>query len=774
MADPQVIQQTQTTIPDYARPYVENLLGAAQGTAFQYQRNADGTVKTDAAGMPIITGFQPYMQYQGERVAQFSPLQQQAIAQAQAMQAAPQLKDATGIAGLAAQRALGYSYTPGQFTNQFVRPQEYMSGQFRTPDINLSDLKQYQLGAPETVRSMAVQSPTINAAQMQYAPTLQNYQQGPAQEVRGSQVTAPTMQAAQTQYAPKIEAFQMGPAQQVYGSQVTAPTMQAAQTTYRPDLQTFQMGPAERVSTSSFAQPGSAESFMSPYMQNVVDIEKREAQRQADIAATGRGQRYARAGAFGGARQAIENAEAARNLAQQKSDIQSRGMQSAYSQAQQQFNTEQNARLAAQQANQAAGLTVGQQNLAAQLGVQQLGAGQIGLQTSLANLNAAQQAAVNNQATQFQALGMTAQQAMQAALANQQMGFNVGQQNLSSAQNAQQLAVQTGLQTSLANMNAAQQAAVNNQAIQFQALGMNAQQAMQAALANQQAGLTVGAQNQAAALGVQQLGVNTGLQTGLANLNTQQQAAVQNAANNLQAQGMTTQQALQAALANQQMGFNVGSQNLNAMLGVQQFGAGQNLQAQLANQQAMLQAQQMAEQSRQFGYGQQMQAAGMGAQYGQAAQQLNEQSAQFGAGLGLQGLQTAMTGAGQLGNLGQNQFNQNMGINQMLNQYGGMQQQQAQNILNNQYQDFLNNQNQPYKQMGFMSDMLRGLPLSQYSQSTFQQPPSMMSQVAGAGMAAYGAGRMFGGFAKGGMVEDVPYRDKPAGLADLAIANMSA
>ena len=153
---------------------------------------------------------------------------------------------------------------------------------------------------------------------------------------------------------------------------------------YQPNLQTYQMGPAERVQTQSFAQPGSAEAFMSPYMQNVVDIQQREAQRQADIAATSRGQKYARAGAFGGARQAIENAEAARNLAMQKGDIQAQGLQGAYQQAQQQFNQEQQARLAAQQANQQAGLAVGQQNLASQLGVQQLGAQQ-GLQAALAD-----------------------------------------------------------------------------------------------------------------------------------------------------------------------------------------------------------------------------------------------------------------------------------------------------------------------------------------------------------------------------------------------------
>lgn len=176
-------------------------------------------------------------------------------------------------------------------------------------------------------------------------------------------------------------------------------------------------------------------------------------------------------------------------------------------------------------------------------------------------------------------------------------------------------------------------------------------------------------------------------------------------------------------------------------------------------------AQQLAEQSKQFGFGQAMQAAGLGAQYGQAAQQLNEQSAQFGAGLGLQGLQTAMTGAQQLGNLGQAQFGQKLAATQLQNQLGGQQQQQTQNILNQQYQDFLNNQNQPYKQLGFMSDILRGSPLTQTGSSVYQQAPSMMSQIAGLGTAAIGASKLFGA-KDGGLVP------RSADLADLAIYNM--
>lgn len=216
-----------------------------------------------------------------------------------------------------------------------------------------------------------------------------------------------------------------------------APMAQAAQTGFAPNLQAYQMGPAERVGTQTFATPGSAESFMSPYMQNVVDIEKREAQRASDIAAQREGAQFARAGAFGGSRQAIVEAERGRNLAQQMGDIQSRGLQSAYQQAQQQFNAEQAARLQANLANQQAGLTVGGQNLASQLGVQQLGT-QTGLQGALANLSAQQQANLANQQMAGQYGLQGAQLGMQAADVLRQAGIGA----LQGAQGLGQLGLQ--------------------------------------------------------------------------------------------------------------------------------------------------------------------------------------------------------------------------------------------------------------------------------------------------------------------------------------------
>jgi hypothetical protein len=142
--------------------------------------------------------------------------------------------------------------------------------------------------------------------------------------------------------------------------------------------------------------------------------------------------------------------------------------------------------------------------------------------------------------------------------------------------------------------------------------------------------------------------------------------------------------------------------------------------------------------------------------------QLNAQQQQFGAGLGLQGLQAANQAASNLANIGNTQYQQNMGINQLQNQYGGQQQQQTQNVLNTNYQDFLNYQNYPYKQISFMSDILRGLPMQQSTGNVYQTPPNLLGQVAGAGIAAKGLGL----FAEGGAV------NRPAGLAELAIHNM--
>jgi len=148
------------------------------------------------------------------------------------------------------------------------------------------------------------------------------------------------------------------------------------------------------------------------------------------------------------------------------------------------------------------------------------------------------------------------------------------------------------------------------------------------------------------------------------------------------------------------------------------------------------------------------------------AAQLNAQQGQFGAGLGLQGLQTALTGANALGNLGGAQYQQNMGINALQNQYGLQQQAQMQRDIDTKYQDFLNYQNYPYKQLGFMSDIIRGAPLTQTGSSLYQAPPSNAQNIMSLGLGAAGIAKV-AGMANGGVA-----MSNGGGLGALAMNNL--
>lgn len=77
--------------------------------------------------------------------------------------------------------------------------------------------------------------------------------------------------------------------------------------------------------------------YMSPYQQNVTDIALREAQRAADIEGRNIGLRSVGRGTSGGSAEALQRAELARNLMTQRGDIQARGSDAAFLQAQQQF-----------------------------------------------------------------------------------------------------------------------------------------------------------------------------------------------------------------------------------------------------------------------------------------------------------------------------------------------------------------------------------------------------------------------------------------------------
>lgn len=116
-----------------------------------------------------------------------------------------------------------------------------------------------------------------------------------------------------------------------------------------------------------------AQQYRDPYIQNVVNTQLREAQREADIAATTRAGAATRAGAYGGSRQAIMDAEAQRNLAMQKGDIQAAGLQKAFESGRTQFNVEDALREQSRQFGANIGLQGASQALGAAQALEGLG-----------------------------------------------------------------------------------------------------------------------------------------------------------------------------------------------------------------------------------------------------------------------------------------------------------------------------------------------------------------------------------------------------------------
>ncbi len=369
-------------------------------------------------------------------------------------------------------------------------------------------------------------------------------------------------------------------AQYIQGSRMERPEDVTAQ-----QLQRYQMDPTAQVSTKDLeayqmAGPGSwtdegvSSKFMSPYMQGVVDISKREAERDYTKQMNALAAKAKSAGAFGGSRQALERSEAQRNFNQQLQDIQTKGLQSAYESGRSQYGQElglsqqaalnnlqsklstqsqsSQQELQAMLSNQNIDYQTKVQNLAASLGVQSqeaqnmlnasLANQQAGLTTNQQNLQAEMQKQLANQQS-----SMTSQQANQdaflrAALANQQSGLTVGQINAQLAQQAALANQGVGVQGDLANQQAALQAALANQQTQFGVGSLNANLANQVGLQNAQLGTNVSMQNA-------QLGTQANLQN--AQLGTQVNLA-------------NSQYGLQAAMANQQAGLQGNQQNIGA------------------------------------------------------------------------------------------------------------------------------------------------------------------------------------------------------------------
>ena len=145
-----------------------------------------------------------------------------------------------------------------------------------------------------------------------------------------------------------------------------------AQTTYEPmsftgagyAAPTAQQAAAGEMGAYTPASGNVVQQYMTPYLEAALQPQYDAATRQALIAQQALQSKYSKAGAYGGSRQAVADAELARGALDRMAGITGTGYQQAFQQAQNQFNTEQQRQMAATGQAQQYGLqTLGAQRL---------------------------------------------------------------------------------------------------------------------------------------------------------------------------------------------------------------------------------------------------------------------------------------------------------------------------------------------------------------------------------------------------------------------------
>lgn len=286
-----------STLSDWAGPYVTDMLGKAQAIADE-----------------------PYQVYQGPMTAGQSNLQSKVF---------------QGLGNLSFPGILGQSFSSPMRSQQPYPAQIPGTGG----------------GLPPGALGMPMRSPADIAYEQQFA------QQGPSVGGVADAVNAPA-----SGYSPEMpELNQLDPSvshpnMPMGGSYGDTPEDMGA---YNPDgsmpmgsgtLGTAQTGMPQQGGISGLSlqppqgsqQPSNiAQSYMNPYLQSVLDPQMAELRRQNDITNMQTNAKLTGAGAFGGGRQAIMNAENNRNLMQEMNKTVGQGYANAYDKAMGQFNVEQ-------------------------------------------------------------------------------------------------------------------------------------------------------------------------------------------------------------------------------------------------------------------------------------------------------------------------------------------------------------------------------------------------------------------------------------------------
>ena len=96
---------------------------------------------------------------------------------------------------------------------------------------------------------------------------------------------------------------------------------------------------------SKMFDQAAADQYMSPYMRNVMEVQKQSAMRDYQRELPMLQAQGAKFGALGGSRAALARSEASRNMQNSLQGIEATGLQNAYQQAMAQFNADQQRRM---------------------------------------------------------------------------------------------------------------------------------------------------------------------------------------------------------------------------------------------------------------------------------------------------------------------------------------------------------------------------------------------------------------------------------------------
>jgi hypothetical protein len=423
-----------TNIPEYAKGYVENMLGATQKQLFNTSPDtnrpildAEGAAVLDASGKPTyetsIDSFKEFRPYGGEYDAQGNAVL--------GPDGRPVYDPSKGIADINAMQANAYNNVGAM---QVPRA-EFADANSMARQAGLGGLSSakdaMRFGEAGFASGQKGQELGIAGGQLGITGGAKYGEMGAGYGAQGAGLAGKALGYGDL----SSQIGQMGLQAQQTGQGITDLSKGYAAQQAGAGAQYAQMATDPRVT----------QALMNPYTQNVLDVQNKELDRSAGIAAQARGAQAVRAGAFGGGRQAIENAEAERNLATLKNANQAQALNQAFqnAQAQQQFGANLNLQ----------GLSGAQQGLGTalqggQLGLSGIGTALQGQQGALAGVGAANQA----YQTGIQGAGMGLQgvntqlsgvDRQLAGTAQGMQGAQVGLQGVSGAQAGYGLANQS-------------------------------------------------------------------------------------------------------------------------------------------------------------------------------------------------------------------------------------------------------------------------------------------------------------------------------------------